>query len=276
MITNCLDKALHVRHGAILGVSEILIGLSGNSYLNKRETLDKAYKQLSVKEIQLIADSDYRQRFLEQYQHLSTQDYLPVHLSPLMRTTVKDIIRKVEANRLYRGKGGEIMRQGVCHLIRAMAIARVDIVEEKVYLFEHLNENFKHPNNEIQEEATRAFQAYCEAYMNPVVEEGDKVLVELRKMLKPSAVEENVALTRGYNMAFGVMSRALFERMSPEIYDTLLRNSVPKGKESDDAETRKAAIHSLIQAVRTCGMQNMDTQILKDIVETFYKGMNDY
>lgn len=31
LIDSCLDKALHVRHGAILGVGEILIGLSGNS-----------------------------------------------------------------------------------------------------------------------------------------------------------------------------------------------------------------------------------------------------
>jgi len=27
----CLSKALHIRHGAILGVSEIVIGLGGNS-----------------------------------------------------------------------------------------------------------------------------------------------------------------------------------------------------------------------------------------------------
>jgi hypothetical protein len=51
LIESCLDKALHVRHGAILGVAEILIGLSGNSHINKRETLDKAFKSLSIKEI---------------------------------------------------------------------------------------------------------------------------------------------------------------------------------------------------------------------------------
>jgi len=51
LIEACVDKALHVRHGAILGVSEILVGLSGNSSINKRETLDKAFKSLSVKEI---------------------------------------------------------------------------------------------------------------------------------------------------------------------------------------------------------------------------------
>ena len=64
-------------------------------------------------------------------------------------------------------------------------------------------------------------------------------------MLKPSYVDENVALTRGYNMAFGVMSKKLLELLSPDIFDTLIKNCVPKGKESDDAETRKFAVKSL-------------------------------
>ncbi len=127
LVDSCLDKALHVRHGAILGVAEILVGLSGNSHINKHETLDKAFKSLSIKEIQLIADSDYRGKFAELYQKLSTVNYIPVQMpegSPI-HLSVRDIIPNVEKQRLYRGKGGEIMRNGVCHLIKAMAIANV-------------------------------------------------------------------------------------------------------------------------------------------------------
>ncbi len=72
LIDLCLDKALHVRHGAIIGVSEILIGLSGNSAINQRDTLDKAFKSLSIKEIQLLDQSDYRGKFAEIYNKLST------------------------------------------------------------------------------------------------------------------------------------------------------------------------------------------------------------
>jgi hypothetical protein len=50
LIEKCFSKALHVRHGAILGVSEILIGLSGNSIINRKEVLEKAFKTLSLKE----------------------------------------------------------------------------------------------------------------------------------------------------------------------------------------------------------------------------------
>jgi hypothetical protein len=41
---------VHVRHGAILGVGEILIGLSGNSVINRNEVLEKVFKTLSLKE----------------------------------------------------------------------------------------------------------------------------------------------------------------------------------------------------------------------------------
>ena len=50
MIEKCFSKVLHVRHGAILGVGEILIGLSGNSIINRNEVLEKVFKTLSLKE----------------------------------------------------------------------------------------------------------------------------------------------------------------------------------------------------------------------------------
>jgi hypothetical protein len=49
------------------------------------------------------------------------------------------------------------MRGGVCHLIKAMSIAKLTLNSDLSYLFDQLLENFKHPNAEIQEEATKAF-----------------------------------------------------------------------------------------------------------------------
>lgn len=95
-------------------------------------------------------------------------------------------------------------------------------------------------------------------------------------MLEASIVDENVALTRGYNMAFGVMSEQIYQIMNIEVFDTLLKNSVPKGKESDDAETRKFAIKSLSSAIKRWGPQNLSPDTLKRSIETFYQGMNDY
>ena len=35
---------------------------------------------------------------------------------------------RVEKERLYKGKGGEIMRAGVCHLIYAISISNVNVL----------------------------------------------------------------------------------------------------------------------------------------------------
>ena len=77
-------------------------------------------------------------------------------------------------------------------------------------------------------------------------------------------------------MAFGVLSKKLFSLLYPDIFDALLRNAVPKGKESDDAESRKFAIRSLSQSIQTCGIQEISRDILKDAIEVFYRGLNDY
>jgi hypothetical protein len=95
-------------------------------------------------------------------------------------------------------------------------------------------------------------------------------------MLGPSHNDDNVSITRGYNMAFGVMSKKVFNLLSPDIFDTLLKNSVPKGKESDDAETRKFAIKSLSTAVKTCDIRNVSKETIRDAIEVFYRALNDY
>ena len=51
--------------------------------------------------------------------------------------------------------------------------------------------------------------------------------------------DPNIAITRGYNMAFGVFTKKLLMHFSPDVVDILAKNSVPKKNESDDAETRK-------------------------------------
>jgi hypothetical protein len=73
-------------------------------------------------------------------------------------------------------------------------------------------------------------------------------------MFKPSYFDENIAITRGYNMSFGAMSQPLIAHLNPEIIDIMTRNCIPKGKETDDAETRKYAVRSLIQIVKKFGI----------------------
>jgi hypothetical protein len=56
LIKLCFDRTLNVRHGAVLGVSEILIGLSGKSSNHRKTVLESAFRTLSLKERNLIKE----------------------------------------------------------------------------------------------------------------------------------------------------------------------------------------------------------------------------
>lgn len=77
-------------------------------------------------------------------------------------------------------------------------------------------------------------------------------------------------------MAFGQLSSTILRAVHVELIETLLSNCVPKGKENDDAETRREAIKSLVRVVRTLGIANTDRAQLAAIVEVLYKALDDY
>ena len=245
LTAKCLSKALHIRHGAILGVSEIIVGLSGNSVSNRKETLEKAWISLSLKERKIIKDSENQAKFQALFEKTSSTNHLESVLPEGSETlnNVIEIIEKVEKERLYKGKGGEIMRGGVCHLIHAISISRLKLGDAVLHsLVKPLVENLKHPNPEIQDEAAKAFKTYCAAYLDhgsPLLDAKSPIIVDLSKLFEPSMHDLNIAITRGYNIAFGVMTQALLLFFENKVIETVLANCVPKDKENDDAETRK-------------------------------------
>jgi hypothetical protein len=124
----CFDKALHVRHGAVLGVSEVVIGLSGNSIVNRRQALEKAFKTLSISERNIIKEeTENQKKFQLMYQEVSSKDHLADVLKAEDCKLICSLVEKIEEKKLYRGKGGEIMRAGVCHLIHALSTARMKL-----------------------------------------------------------------------------------------------------------------------------------------------------
>ena len=75
------------------------------------------------------------------------------------------------------------------------------------------------------------------------------MIIDLAKLFGPSMNDPNIAVTRGYNMAFGAFSKALLQFFKPSLLGALLANCVPKGMDSDDAESRRQAVSSLVQVV---------------------------
>lgn len=162
------------------------------------------------------------------------------------------IIERIEEEGLYKGKGGEIMRVGVCHLIHAISIANIQLSDEvKISFFKCLQENFKHANHEIQEEAAKAFKTFCNAYLGDkqidlVLTQDHPIVNELSKLFGPSMEDQNIAVRRGYNLVFGVLTKKMHGFYYPKIFETLMHNCTSHKTESDDAEVRKVAVKSLL------------------------------
>lgn len=172
------------------------------------------------------------------------------------------------------------MRGGVCHLIHAICTSRLQLDNSVLHqLVKTLIENFKHPNPDIQEEATKAFKTYCSAYLNdgsPSLDAKSPIILDLQKLFDPSMNDLNIAITRGYNMAFGVMTQALLFFFGDRVIETIMANCLLKNKENDDAETRKQSMKSLIQIVKTITIAKMPIEKRLTVLETFYKGFEDY
>ena len=102
------------------------------------------------------------------------------------------------------------------------------------------------------------------------------IIVDLDKLFKQSMNDLNIALTRGYNMAFGVYSKELLKYFYPGIVDVLLANCVPKGTEGDDAESRRQSVKSVVKVVETLGIDEVSKEQRMQILETLYKALDDY
>lgn len=77
-------------------------------------------------------------------------------------------------------------------------------------------------------------------------------------------------------MALGVLSGQLLIEMSDELIRTLASNCIAKGRESDDAETRKQAVKSMVSVVLTLGVERVSAELLQLVMDTLFNALNDY
>lgn len=68
-------------------------------------------------------ETENQRKFAAHYASLSSKDYLPecMPVGSDILAQVRTLVSEIERQGLYRGKGGEIMRSGVCHLIHSLS-----------------------------------------------------------------------------------------------------------------------------------------------------------
>jgi len=178
------------------------------------------------------------------------------------RTIIADLIPSIEKRRLYRGRGGEVMRAAACRLIECISVSRLPLsVKQQVRLLDSIDACLVHPTEGIQKIAAQALGALMYHYF-PVGKSGPSSRLQGRVVDKYIGIigsEDNPAATRGFCLALGHLPPKLLAPSSV-VLDSILsclidasRKDTLVGNEGD-AETRRNALLSLVKVCTAVGL----------------------
>jgi len=163
-----------------------------------------------------------------------------------VQSSVVGVVPAVEKARLYRGKGGEIMRAAVCRLVEAIAYVNLPLTTAlKKALHASLDESLRHPTKDIVLAAASALKPFAASYMTSC--STDALDRSVHKYAAALQSEPNPAVRRGAALALGALPPRLLLAAKDRVLATL-GNATVEEEDVDlrDAETRVYAVRSLV------------------------------
>ncbi|KAF4672858.1 hypothetical protein FOL47_011277 [Perkinsus chesapeaki] len=273
LLPACLEEAAShpttVRHGALLAVAEIVVAcerLTLDSIPDVFRVMRTASEGLPGEESacwlieEAVQFSPHRFDFIlyEDSGWLKVlQDEPRKVLDDASITSIRNIVPKIEKARLYRGRGGEMIRAAACSLVQAIFYARNSIPLKANTIpryIQSINSSIRHFTAAVQIAAAEALMALAVKRPGEITSgEIDKVEEEYLKNLQVS--EENVAARRGYVLALALLSRARTEPVKPEVVSMFVEEANawpdhPISGDLVDAETRRWAVVGLLAVAR--------------------------
>ncbi|KAL3516980.1 hypothetical protein ACH5RR_023882 [Cinchona calisaya] len=209
-------------------------------------------------------------------------------LSTDKQKQVAGIVPAIEKARLYRGKGGEIMRYAVSRFIECMSLAHIQLTEKiKRSLLNSLNENLRHPNPQIQHAAVEALKRFICAYL---VGMGNKSIYDILPKYLEQLGDANVAARRGSALALGVLP---FDFLANQWKVVLLKLcsscEIENNPEDRDAESRVNAVKALVSVCETLTQENEHSSVFSiedtvslflfiknEVMQSLFKALDDY
>ena len=270
------DSNLVIRHGSILGSAESVLGLAGKSAENNDpKTIEKMiykhsgnYYLLKPQEDiaedvkAILKDSDNQRYFKDIYIRL--QEANSLHLIPhSLLAQIKLVVPTIEKKRLYRGKGGQIIRIAVCRYLECLSKSRVSLTTAQILTIQDtLNECVNHNAPEVQEAGCSAFREFSKIYHNSPGTALIKQTYEFHRdiLMAFNQMKEVPANTsRGAALALGCLSYSLLSYNPSELIGVLIQTTKIKNCDQDDAETRRNATISLGQIVLTFAEKSLES-----------------
>lgn len=116
LIDNSVSNSLIRRHGSLLGIGYILVGLNGKwDFENKAKIIRKKIQEgLCLNEKKVLEDSQYRSNFEAFYSEIKFQNHMDkINSNDTLCNEILNIIETIDKKNMYRGKGAELMRTAV-------------------------------------------------------------------------------------------------------------------------------------------------------------------
>ena len=287
LIKNCTSPSLRVRHGSLIGIGNILLGLNGkwDFYHKSRINRNQMLNSLSNKDRKILADSDYRKQFEKYYDNIKYIDNLKYLTNKKELTReILDLVKKIDEAKLYRGKGSEIMRNGVNDFIKLFSEVKLDINEDDfIYFHDILLDNIRQSKNDIQDGACESLKIFNLSYGNEFGK-NEKVMNKLESifldMINQSVNNDNIHVTKGYTSAIVTFNHELLFKHYDLLIDSLIKNTKMKYNQkneltkNNDPITRKCAVESLTYiSIKYINEKEKD---LDKIIEAILNSFNDY
>lgn len=206
------------------------------------------------------------------------------HFSVEQQQKVANIVPAIEKARLYRGKGGEIMRSAVSRLINCISTSEIYLnVNTRKILLNTLTDNLKHPNAQIQCAAVDALRHFVQAYLISLDEKVPNMIISNYMVLLD---DPNAAARRGAAMAFGILPYEFLCIRWRDIMRRLCKSSLLQDKPDDpDAETRVNSVRALVCVCETLTRDSSKQSseynsiyyfIKNDVMRALFDALDDY
>lgn len=212
-------------------------------------------------------------------------------IDPKLLVDIIHIIPNIESKRLYRGKGGEIMREAVCRFIECISLKEIELPAQisvitglgrtqlkgtrSIYQ-RAINENLKHPNEDIVEQALLSLKAFTSTYYrtNDWIEKVQNLVIE------PIIQELNTdspAIRRGYLLALGSFPKMLIKDKFESYGNVILKNIPLEANIAErDAESRRNAVRAIISLCETIGVELLSDEYIEKVFNYLFIGIQDY
>ncbi|TDH67775.1 uncharacterized protein CCR75_006565 [Bremia lactucae] len=224
---------------------------------------------------------------------------VPVYFDGELQKKVKMLPIEIDKRRLFRGRGGDMIRCALCNVIEVTATSRMNLgfAHIKKYLA-ILEECFVNPNESVRDAAIAAFGAFTAQYCRKVFQKDISVHVKYMQEIIPRYINcgimillkensrhdrvpnPNVTARRGFLQAVGIATKELIQPCIVKVLDAVIQSTLVQEQQSEteDPGSRVAAVQALVNLcsrppaeLDICGMEGIVVQTLVQCIQRDYR-----